>query len=222
MFRSSAKVLAAAVLLAAASSASASTTISFSGELNDIYLADSPTMVSDAGLSTLPVTYKGKITVDSTDHDPSPGSGQYAITSYSVTFSNGLSFSSAEATATTYLIIINDDPSYFSFGFQGSKDILPSFVGPEWYAFGSYLMLPKNSFADDSIPSKIVATPISTTGQFNIMTADYLQLGINDGSYSRAKIQIGALPEASTWGMMIAGMGVIGSALRRRKVLAVA
>ncbi len=44
----------------------------------------------------------------------------------------------------------------------------------------------------------------------------------NPGGEIRGQLAATAVPEAATWGMMIAGMGITGAALRRRRTFAVA
>lgn len=68
--------------------------------------------------------------------------------------------------------------------------------------------------------------PISTTGTllqwaFQDVYTDGGVLVFNDAPDTQATFQaiVGAVPEPETWGMLLAGLGVIGTAVRRRRVL---
>ncbi len=61
----------------------------------------------------------------------------------------------------------------------------------------------------------------STTGAFNISWASTVVGGPFNGQTGAWSLQgVAAVPEASTYGMMLAGLGLVGFAVRRRKLMA--
>lgn len=61
----------------------------------------------------------------------------------------------------------------------------------------------------------------STTGAFNISWSSTVQGGPFNGQTGNWSLQgVAAVPEASTYGMMLAGLGLVGFAVRRRKLMA--
>lgn len=61
----------------------------------------------------------------------------------------------------------------------------------------------------------------STTGAFDISWSSTVSGGPFDGQTGNWSLQgVAAVPEASTYGMMLAGLGLVGFAVRRRKLKA--
>lgn len=68
--------------------------------------------------------------------------------------------------------------------------------------------------------SAVTGTYNSTTGAFNIAWSSTVSGGPFDGQTGNWSLQGTAapIPEASTYGMMLAGLGLVGFAVRRRKL----
>ncbi|QMW23528.1 PEPxxWA-CTERM sorting domain-containing protein [Sandaracinobacteroides saxicola] len=64
-------------------------------------------------------------------------------------------------------------------------------------------------------------TPTLTTYVVNQTGSSVtLSNGLSDGYWSADNFVFGAVPEASTWAMLISGFGLVGAGLRRRRALA--
>jgi hypothetical protein len=83
--------------------------------------------------------------------------------------------------------------------------------------------IPLGSKVFNTIGTNVQFTPVNLTGTYSI-TTEYTIVSLGRGS-SNSTINISAIPEASTWAMLLVGFGGLGAVLRssrRRRAFAVA
>ena len=189
------------------------------------------------GTNTIAGVYRSVDVLTADQYGGAGGTGRYASTSSggSYTLDLGTSYGAginyfgfwlSSLDSGNALTFYDDDTKLFTFDPTTVKNAIGSNSGykgnPTTAFFGKnsgeqYVFV--NLFANNGTFNRIVFSQLNTSGAYE---SDNHTVGNWKTRSGTAVPQVGAVPEPANWAMMIAGFGLIGTALRRARRQAVA
>ncbi|MBB6226869.1 hypothetical protein FHS79_001031 [Polymorphobacter multimanifer] len=134
--------------------------------------------------------------------------------------------------ASTFRIIGSDNgaASYATYEFVALTDFSISTVfrygsvdsgGPAFDPAGYFINDQRTQLSDNDGPRGVFQVG---TVDFSVLAGDGYGFYVysSDGLLGRGKLTVGALPEPGSWALMIAGFGLVGASMRRRRAVTAA
>lgn len=202
---------------------SGSTVTGFFG--TDTATTNSPVLLVASGGSTFTFSATGSTSVDAFCFAGPDGNGCYPDeTGFGVGPANGIGTYKGPANALIGVFLSDDQPT--GLGGPDSLDFTdPLVVG----AAGFAPLLNQIFFIGDGLTgdgSGAIQTFLAPTGSTRLFLAVADSIGSSVGNEGSLRVTFGstggAVPEPASWALMIAGFGLAGATLRRRRVLATA